>query len=326
MNDTVKKNIFNSIKAFDKIVLSRHTRPDGDAIGSTHGLAALLKATFPEKEILVVGDDSAEHLDFLGPDDPLPPDEFYSNALAIVLDTGVKQRISNKKIDLAAELIQIDHHVPDDSYGSICWIEEKRSSTCEMIADFYATFREELVMTPDAALALYTGMVTDSDRFRYPSVTGDTLRLAAMLLDQGIDTESLYAYLYLEEVSYYRFKAYIYDHLQQTEHGVAYLHVTKEMQERFSLSYEEASGTIDLLRSLKGCLIWLVFIDSEDGSIRVRLRSRFTEVRPLAMRFHGGGHDRASGATVYSVEEAQRLIQEADAQLAAFKKEHPGWM
>ena len=326
MNDMIKKNILITIKQYDKIMISRHTRPDGDAIGSTHGLAAILRASFPEKDIRVVSEDSSDYLAFLGPDDPMPPEEFCREALAIVLDTGTKDRISNSRIDLAPEIIKIDHHIPDDAYGDICWIEEERSSLCEMIVDFYVSFKDELVINKEAATALYAGMVTDSGRFRFSSVSGDTLRLAAVLLDQGIDTESLFARLYLEDYDYFKYEAYVYEHMQRSEHGVAYLFVTREMQERFRLSREAASNTISLMDSIKGCLIWLAFIDNGDGSIRVRLRSRFTQVQPLATRYNGGGHDKAAGATVYSWEEAERLVAEADAHLAEYKKANEGWL
>lgn len=327
MNEVIKKNILSTIKQYDRIMISRHTRPDGDAIGSTHGLAGILRASFPEKDIRLVSEDASNYLAFLGPDDPAPPDDFYKEPLAIVLDTGTKDRISNQKIDLAREIIKIDHHpLSDAPYGDICWIEEERSSLCEMIADFYVSFKDELILTREAATALYAGMVTDSGRFRFRSVSGDTLRLAAVLLDQGIDTETLFARLYMEDYDFFKYEAYVYEHMQRTEHGVAYLFVTEEMQELFHLDREAASNTISLMDSIKGSLIWLAFIDNGDGSIRVRLRSRFTLVQPLAARYGGGGHDRAAGATVYSWEEAEKLVAEADAQLAAYKAENEGWL
>ena len=326
MNETVKQEILNTIKAYPRIVLCRHVRPDGDAVGSTLGLAFLLRNAFPEKDIRVVNEDRTDYLAFLGEEDPAPADDFYTDALAIVLDVGTADRAANPKISLANKLIVIDHHRPEEPWGDLRWIEPHRSSVCEMITEFYAFHREELTMTPEAAAALYTGIVTDSNRFRWPSTGGDTLRLAALLLDQGIDTETLFAHLYLEDFDYYRYKAYVYEHLQQTEHGVVYIFVTREMQAQFGLDREGASDTVDLMNSIRGALIWLAFIENPDSVIRVRLRSRFTEVRPLASRYRGGGHDRASGATVYSWEEAQQLIAEADAELAAFKAANKDWL
>ena len=326
MNETVKQLILDKIKAYDKIVISRHIRPDGDAIGSTHGFAALLRASFPEKDIRLVSVDSSTYLAFQDPDDETPDDSFYDSALVIVIDCGTKDRISNKKIDLGRELIKIDHHIDDKPYGDISWVEEERSSACEMIVDFYVSFRSELVMTKEAALPLYAGMVTDSGRYRFPSVTGETLRLAGVLLDVGIDTETLFAHLNLEDYEQFKYAAYVYENMERTENGVAYLFVTLDMQKRFGLDREAASNTIGYLDSIKNYLIWLAFIDNGDGSIRVRLRSRFITVQELATRYHGGGHDKAAGATVYSWEEADALIREADEMLGEYKRTHEGWL
>jgi phosphoesterase RecJ-like protein len=92
------------------------------------------------------------------------------------------------------------------------------------------------------------------------------------------------------------------------------------------LSREDASNTVSLMEKIKGCIVWLAFIENEDKSIRVRLRSRFVEVQPLATRYHGGGHACAAGATVYSKEEMQQLIEEADALVADYKAHHDDWL
>ena len=328
MNYEVKKAILNKIKAYDRIMIFRHIRNDGDCVGSTKGFKAILQASFPEKQILLIDDDHSEYLAFLGPEDADVADELYADALAIVIDTATAKRISNQKFALCKEIIKIDHHIPVENYGVLNWVEEERSSACEMIVDFYATFQNELVLTQDAAYYLYTGMVTDSGRFRYQGVNGETMRCAGILLDQGIDTEVLFANLYLEEFSFLKFKAYVYEHMNITENGVAYIHVTAEMKERFGLSDEDASNSVSMLDKIRGCLCWLAFIDSsrEPGTIRVRLRSRFMTVNEIAEQHHGGGHACASGATVYSLEEMQQLIAEADAASKLYKQTHEGWL
>ena len=98
------------------------------------------------------------------------------------------------------------------------------------------------------------------------------------------------------------------------------------MQERFNLSSEDASASVSYMDSIKDSLIWLAFIENDDNSTRVRLRSRFVTVNPIAERYHGGGHACASGATVYSREEAEALIAEADARLKEFKENNEGWL
>ena len=326
MSYEIKKKILDKIKEYSKIIIFRHKRPDGDATGSTKGLQRILRLTYPEKEILLQNSDFAEYMAFLGGEDAPVTDDYYADALGIVIDTGTTERISNQKFSLCKEIIKIDHHINIAPYGNPMWVEEERSSSCEMIADFYATFKDELKIDSEAATYIYCGMVTDSGRFRFRDVSGETMRLAGMLLDIGIDTDKMYANLYMKEFDIYKFEAYAYGQMQITENGVAYLHVTKEMQEKFCLSQEDASASVSLMDSIKNSLIWLAFIDNDDGSIRVRLRSRFVTINCIGEKYRGGGHACAAGATVYSVEEMNQLISDADARLKEYKENNEGWL
>ena len=319
--------ILDKIKEYNKIIIFRHKRPDGDAVGSTMGLGTVLRNTYPEKDVRLLNCDYSEYLEFLGKEDANDvPDEFYTDALGIVIDTATSDRISNQRYSLCRELIKIDHHIPVESYGDLEWIEEDYSSSCEMIAEFCYAFKDELKIDTGAATFIYTGMVTDSGRFRFRSVSGNTMRLAGMLLDLGVDTDTLYARLYMKEYKMFKFEAYVYEHMSITENGVAYLFVDKEMQQRFDLSSEDASSAVSYMDSIKGSLIWLAFIENDDNSTRVRLRSRFVTVSPIAERYHGGGHACAAGATVYSREEMEALIAEADARLKEYKENNEGWL
>lgn len=325
MNSELKKQIFNKIKEYDKIIISRHSRPDGDAVGSTKGLKELITASFPEKKVYLSNEDTSEYLSFLGGEDGILEDKDYRNALVIVIDTATLDRISNSKVSLGAELIKIDHHIETAPYGDISWIEEERSSACEMIADFYMSFSNELKLTKDAAKFIYTGMVTDSGRFKY-AVTGETLRCASVLIDCGIDAEALYAQLYLEDFKELQFKSLALEQLRMTENGVAYLYISQALQKKLELTGEQASNSVSFIDSIKGSIIWLAFIENENGSVRVRLRSRFVTVNKLAEKYHGGGHAKASGATVYSDAEMQALLDDADELIRNYKKNNTGWI
>ena len=171
-------------------------------------------------------------------------------------------------------------------------------------------------------------MVTDSGRFRFREVSGETLRLAGILLSQKIDTETLYANLYLDDFEQFKFKAHVYDAMKITENGVAYLYVDKAMQEQFGLSLEDASASVSYMDSIKGCLSWIAFIETGDdlGTIRVRLRSRFCAINSIAEQFRGGGHAGASGATVYNEEEMMDLVAKTDALIKEYKETHEGWL
>ena len=328
MNFEVKQAILQKIKEYSTIFLFRHVRNDGDCVGATKGMKSIITATWPEKQVYIIDADTARYLEFMGPEDEEVPDELYAQALGIVLDTASEARISNKKYKLCRELIKIDHHIPLEPYGQLQWVEEERSSCCEMVVDFYQTFKNELVLNSEGATHLYTGMVTDSGRFKYDGVTGETLRCAAALLDVGVDTQTLFARLYLEAFEYLKFKAAIYERMQITPNGVAWIYVDKAMQQEFSLNLEQSSAIIGNLDSIRGCISWLAFIETgdEQNSIRVRLRSRFVHINGIAEKYHGGGHACASGATVYSIEEMHALLADTDALVGEYKETHEGWL
>lgn len=326
MNERIKQTILEKIESYQTIIVSRHIRPDGDAVGSTKGLVKILRDTYPDKKIYLVNEDYSDDLAFCGGEDTVP-DEVFEDALQIVIDTGTRKRISNQRYAKAKELIKIDHHIEADPYGDINWVEDFRAAACEMIADFYVTFKDKLKISPEAATYIYLGMVTDSGRFRHVEVTGETLRLAGALLDCGVNSEKMFANLYMEAPERLRLKSYVYDNIQITENGVAYIYMSKAVQEQFELTLEAASDVVTQLKAIRGSLIWIAFIDNTaENSIRVRLRSRFLEINDLAKEYHGGGHAMSAGATVYSVEEMQALIADADKLLGEYKATHEGWL
>ena len=325
-NFEIKKQILDKIKQYDRIIITRHFRPDGDAIGSTKGLAGILKLSFPQKEVYVLNEDSSQYLAFLGGEDAPIDDEKYADALVIVCDTATTDRISNKKYALGKELIKIDHHIDVKPYGDLSWVEEERSSLCEMIADFWLTFKDELKINEEAATCIFTGMVTDSGRFKFSSVDGDTMRRAAALLDVGINTEWIYSNLNLDDFDVFKFEAYVYKKMKISKNGVAYIYVDKAMQKKFKLSNEQASNVVSYLDGIKGAIVWLAFIQNASGSIRVRLRSRFVTINALAEKYGGGGHDKASGATVHSKKEMKQMLSDADELVKNYKENNTGWL
>ena len=325
MQKEIMTQIFQKIRQYNRIILFRHVRNDGDCAGAAKGLAAILRASFPEKEIYNIETEPAEYLAFLGPDDGDIPEALYPDALAIVLDTSNRERISNQKFSLCREIIKIDHHIDHTPYGDYSWVEPEKSSACELIVEFYDLFRDQLIMTKEAAGCLYCGMVTDSGRFRFSSTSGTTLRNAAILLDQGIDTEWLYANLYLDDLQKLQFKAHLYNAIKLTEHGVAYLFVDKAMQKTFGISLETAGTSVSCMDSIRGSLAWIAFIET-DNNIRVRLRSRFMHINTLAEKYGGGGHACASGATVSSRDEMMALLSDADQMIKDYKQNNEGWL
>lgn len=326
MNSAKIIQIYEKIKEYDTILIFRHFRPDGDAVGSTKGLQRIIKLTFPEKTVLLQNEDFSDYLSFLGDEDKIIDESLYRDALGIVLDTGTANRISNQKYSLCKEVIKIDHHIPLDPYGDIFWIEEERSSTCEMVADFYDKLKDKLKIDRLAATYIYTGMVTDSGRFRFRGVSEETMRLAGTMLAKNIDTEWIYANLYMKDFYMFKFESFVYQKMKLTENGVAYFHVTEAIKEKFNLTMENASSAVSYMDSIKNSLIWIAFIDSPDGTIRVRLRSRFLTINQLAEKYRGGGHACAAGATLTDKKEIRKLLKEADELIKNYKSTHEGWL
>ena len=327
MNMTAARQVLDTIKEYNKIIIFRHFRPDGDAVGSTKGLQRILKLSFPEKEIVLQNCDFSDYLSFLGGEEPLYDDEYYKDALGIVIDTATAARISNQRFSLCEKLIKIDHHIPIESYGDINWVEDERCSSCELIAAFYSAMSDELKIDKEAATYLYAGLVTDSGRFRFRSVSGETMRLAGLLLDQGVDTDHLYAHLYMKEFKEFKFEGYVLNNIQITENGVAYIYIDKSVMEEYNLSYEQASACVSFMDTIKNSLIWIAFIDTDKSDeIRVRIRSRFITVNTLGEKYEGGGHACACGATVHNKEQMNNLLFDADKMLAEYKNANEGWL
>ncbi len=318
-----KQLILETIKQFDTIIIVRHIRPDGDCMGSTLGLREILRESFPDKKIYSIGNDTSDYLMFLGSEDEDLPEEIYKQALVIVVDTATKDRIDNEKWQLAAKTIKIDHHVRVEDYADINYVREDLPATAAIIMDFFATFRETLTFTKQAAKYLFVGLVTDTGRFKYRGVNDQVLYLAGEMLAQGLDIENIYSHLYIKKEESFHLQGYILNHFKTTPNGVAYMVITKRMQKRFRVKAEEASALINTLDSIRGHLVWIFFVQGKE-KIRVRLRSRFVDINEVAAKYSGGGHRQASGATLNRKSEIKKLLADADAALKAYKDANPG--
>ncbi len=326
MSESIKKEILDKIKKYDSIVIGRHIRPDGDAVGSAKGLGRIIKLTYPEKKVYVSSSDSSEYLSFLGPDDGEVSEEIISSSLVILLDTATSDRVSYPMLMKGKEKVKIDHHIKCEDFPGLEWIESTYSSTCEMISEFYETFCSELKLDTDGAEALYTGLVTDSGRFLYSSTSPHTLRMAALMLDFGFDIERLEAYIELKPYDFFLYRTALFERIHVTDNGLVWVYVDSDFQKKWNLSREDASESVTFMSGIKGSICYIAFIDNPDGTIRVRLRSRFMTVVDIASRYSGGGHDRASGATCYSKDEMNALIKDADESVRRYKESHKGWM
>lgn len=312
---TIKEQIIDKIEEYDTIIIHRHVRPDGDAIGSALGLREIIKTNWPDKKVYAVGEKLPEYLKFVGKQDEID-DKEYDGALMIVVDTATSDRISLNKMDLAKEVIKIDHHIVTDNYGSINLVRENYGSCSLVITELCDSMK--LNISASAARYLYLAVVTDTGRFKYKEVDGTALRLASILLDKGIDTEEIYSNLYSKDKETYRLQAYVYQNIKYSENGVAYMFMTKRIMKRFKVNVEDASNCVNLMDSIKGSLIWILFIEHDD-EIRIRFRSRFVPCVGIANKFYGGGHENAAGGRILNKKEIKKVILEADQVLKEYK-------
>ncbi|EAC9270838.1 bifunctional oligoribonuclease/PAP phosphatase NrnA, partial [Listeria monocytogenes] len=268
----VQEEILATIKAFDRIIIHRHQRPDPDALGSQVGLAEILRASFPEKEIYQVGG-PVEGLDYLALMQTIP-DDLYKGALVIVTDTANAPRVSDQRYDQGAKLIKIDHHPNDEPYGELVWVNTKASSCSEMIVSFWQMFQNELTMTQEAARLLYAGIVGDTGRFLYPATTATTLRLAAELLDYGFDAPKINRQLDQVSRSVARLSGYVYENIEIDEIGAGKVILSQELQQRFGVVDSETSAVVSLPGKIDEVMAWAIFVEQPEGYYRVRMRSK----------------------------------------------------
>ena len=326
MNDyeAIKKQILEKIKEYDTIIIHRHFSPDGDALGSSLGLRDILRQSFPNKKVYSIGTDEADYLRFLGKEDNINDNE-YEGALVIVLDTSTEKRINDDRYKLGKEIIKIDHHIETDPYGDINYVLDDVASTTLIITDFLISFPNELKISVEGAKQLYVGTVTDTGRFRFKNVSGYSLKLAGYLLDYGFDTEEIYSELYMKDVKTLHLQGHVLRNFKMTENGVSYIYLSRRLQNRFKVNVTEASSLVNSLDGIEGSLIWILFVQDENGVIRARIRSRFMSINEFAMEFEGGGHAQASGAKFTKKRQIKTMLKRADELIKEYKMNNKGW-
>jgi bifunctional oligoribonuclease and PAP phosphatase NrnA len=316
--DMIQKQILQKIKEYNRIIIHMHIRPDGDCYGAGFGLKNIIKESFPNKEVYVVGE-SAEYVDFIGKTDDIN-DELFNEALSIVVDTAAKSRVSDQRFELSNYVIKIDHHIPVEDYGDLIYVDTTRPATAQIILEFYLRFQEELKINMEAAVALYTGIVTDTGRFRFRSVTADTFKAVAHLLDYGLDFVDILSKLSIKSENLMKLQGYVLLNFQKTENGVAYIKMKPEIIEKFSVSLEEATSLVNELSTLEDCPVWILFAEYENNIVRARLRSKGPAIDGLANKYEGGGHALACGANLGTWEKTDDLLRDADLLVGQYKK------
>ena len=303
--------ILQKIKEYDKIVIHRHSTPDGDAMGSQLGLKAILRENFPEKQVYAVGDAAKRYSFMDGSTMDTVADEFFNGALSIILDCGSSWLISDDRYKTAAATVRFDHHIFSEKIADEEVVDTSYESCCGLVTDF--ALQSGLRLSPVSAKALFTGMVTDSGRFRYDSTTANTFRLAAALKEQDFDINDIYAQLYADDYEALRLRAQFILKIQFTPYRVAYIYTTKEEFDSYGAdSFTISRGMVNTMSDIRGVDIWVNFTEIED-KVLVEIRSNKHTVQPVAVKYGGGGHAKACGTSVKDRAEAMALLEDLNA-------------
>ncbi len=306
--------IYDLICAHSRIILHRHKNPDGDALGCQLGLKHILKDTFPDKEIYAVGDMTERYAFMADAPMDIVDDALFTDALAIVLDTSAKNLICDDRYTTAHASARLDHHifveticdceVTDTSFESCCGLVTAMAAECG------------LTVSPAAAKLLYTGMVTDSGRFRYDSTSEKTHRMAAFLMERGFDTTDIYRNLYSDDLSFIQLRARFTLKIQTTPHRVAYIYTDRAEADSYIASgvtaFTISRGMVNVMGEIRGIDTWVNFTETE-GGVLCEIRSNRYNINPIAVKYGGGGHQKASGATLRDRDEAMAMLADLNA-------------
>ena len=315
----MKKEILKKIKENDVIILVRHIGPDPDALGSTIGLKEIIKENFKNKEVYTIGSIPSK-FKFMGDMDKVKEDKF-KDALLIVCDTPNIKRIDGiSDISVFKDIIKIDHHPKIDDFGSIQWMDDTKSSVCQMITEF--AFETKLKINKYASERLFMGLVSDTERFLYPYTTSDTMKIVSRLIEETkIDFTSLYSDLYRRPLADIRLLGYMYEHIKVTENGLGYLKLTDTILQKYNADAGSGGNLVNNFNNIDEILVWVTFTeDVKQGLIRVNARSRGPIINKVLENHNGGGHIYSSGARITNKKEINEIIKELDEVAKSYKK------
>ena len=300
-------------------LLLTHVNPDGDAIGTTLGLAHILKdngkrvtaylhSTLPEAYETFAGNIQT----IIG---DLPP--LHSFATIVCLDFSSPNRFGDLPFHELPS-INIDHHVDNQNFCKDNFVFPAAAATAEIIFHAARGVRHWRI-SPNAATLLLLGLIMDTGRFQFHNTTPAALRAAAELIELGANHAEIITAMFLSKpLNMAKMEAEIIcDHLKTAHNGrFAWFHLQDDTISQFKVNPNETEHLIDRIREIKGFEIVAIIRDTEEkGKFRVSLRSRNpnTPVGPVARRLGGGGHDLAAGCSINAetIETAeQKLLAE----------------
>ncbi len=294
-------NLLKECTGAEKIGISAHIRPDGDAVGSSMALYLYLKKLLPNvlvKVFLETLPDSLGHLKYIGDIDSEYDfqgvfDVFF--ALDATVDRLGKAENYFKE---AKKRINIDHHISNEAgCGDINFVLPKASSTAEVLYELM----EEKYLDEDIAVALYTGIIHDCGVFQYSNTSPKTMMIAAKLMDYGfpfskIIQESFYQKTYLQNQILGRA---LMESFCLLDGRCIVSCISQKMLQFYEATPADLEGIVSQLKNIKGVDCAVFVYETDTLEYKVSLRSNeYVDVAKVASFFGGGGHIRAAGCTL----------------------------
>ena len=293
---SVLDNINEKIREKNSILIVTHTNPDGDAVGSSLGLRAALQKI--DKKVDVYMPELNKNFSFLpGYNDILTNIEDTSvYDLCIALDSSDIERLgkAGEVFTKIEDTIVIDHHITNQGFGDITYLNAVASSTCENIIVVLAAM--DIAINKEIAEPLYTGILTDTGAFRY-NTQPETYEFVAMLIETGIDAPRIYRTLFdLTTFSRQKLLSRVLERMERLEDGkVYYSYVTLKDLEEFGIDENDTDDLVNYGRNNDGAEV-SILIKEKVGCYKVSLRANdYVDVSLVASKFAGGGHVRAAG-------------------------------
>lgn len=301
------KKLLDKILEYNKIVIFRHARPDGDCTFSQLALYEFLKDNFKDKTIKLAG---FEKFDLKSKIERVS-DSFIKDSLAIVLDTATLERIDDNRCKLAKFIIKIDHHPSVQNYGDINIVSPESSATCELLADiFFSNSFKKFKLSNKVCEYLYCGMVTDTLNFKTANTTAHTLLNASKLVEKGsLKPSDLVEFLMNDSLDLYNKVSQIRNYLK-INNNFGYILLKEKDLKKINIDPIEAKNKIDVIGSIKELNIW-AFAVEVNGKYDCSIRSkRKYVVNNIATKYRGGGHPNACAVKQVTYKELQEIFLE----------------
>lgn len=292
----------DKLKGIASVGISGHVRPDGDCVGSTLAVYNYISTYYPEIQVELFLESIPEVFLFLKNADKIQHEYDIDKTfdLFIVLDCGDEGRLGPfvKYYNAAKQTMCIDHHVSNQAFAGENYIIPDASSTCELV---YHLLDSEKI-TKEIAECLYTGMVHDTGVFQYSCTSAQTMNIAGILMEKGIDYPKIVTdTFYLKTYDQNRILGYaLLNSKLYLDGKVIVTYLTKEDLKEFHCTPKELDGIVNQLRITKGTEVAVFLYEVEDGSFKASFRvTGEVNVAEIAQTFGGGGHVKAAGCNIF---------------------------